>query len=336
MKNFLYNILILGLTVTLLLTIPLAQAIGATPLRVEYKGKPGDIIKGQLSVMNSSNETKEIVVNKGDFLMNSETEEVEFFETPNGANIYSLQDWIIIPQDTFTVETYAKQVIPYEIHIPYDAEARGHYGSLFVQEEAVEKPEAIASAKVSLRIAHLILLEVEGKLTQDISLVDFKINGEKTMDGMAQFESVFFNNGNIHGAPQGIIEVTDVDGLSLNEVTLNEAKNNVLPNSKKTFKTDCDLNHVEPGVYRAKLQGFTEEGKEIAAEIVFEITEDGQYIMLGSSIGEGPEEELIPLRQAAEREVETLQILFIAVYAIILILGLTFLIKYPFFKKAQK
>ena len=260
-----------------------AYAIGAAPLRIEFTSQPGETVNGQVNVFNDSDSTQTIVVNKGDFVVNSD-EDLEFYEDVKEDNLYSLQDWITIPNSEVTLGPKAKGVVPYEITIPIDAPSQGYYGSLFI--ETKQNKELTGSgAAVNVRVAHLVLLKVEGGLYETIRIEDFNVIQQNDL-GLAEFDVVLFNEGNVHNSPTGKIEIIDEQGNVIQTLPINQDEYNVLPNSKKTYKVNCNSDQFKPGQYYVTLNGTTDAGEAIEAEMKIKLNEDHSIEILEKKLGE--------------------------------------------------
>lgn len=277
---------ILGLFI---LTSATAYAIGAAPLRVEFSSQPGETVHGQVNVFNDSDSMQTIVVSKGDFIVN-EDEDLEFYEDVKEDNLYSLQEWITIPNNEVILEPRGKGVIPYEIIIPVDAPSQGYYGSLFIETKP-DTTKKIADATIGVRVAHLVLLKVEGGLYEEINIEDFNVVQQNDL-GLAQFDVVVMNKGNTHNSPTGKIEVIDNQGNLVQTLDLNKDEYNVLPDSKKTYKEDCELKELPTGTYYVVLESETDMGNPLKAEMKFERTSDGKIIILEKTLGEAHGAEL--------------------------------------------
>jgi hypothetical protein len=91
-----------------------AEAIKPSTGEVEYMGNPGDSIKGQITIINPSDEEKKVLIYSD--------------------NNNEIENWIIIPQNLYTIKGFHKVVISYEINVPEDVEAKVYNGNLFIKE----------------------------------------------------------------------------------------------------------------------------------------------------------------------------------------------------------
>ncbi|MFC1599680.1 hypothetical protein ACFL3T_01475 [Patescibacteria group bacterium] len=278
---------ILGLFI---LTSATAYAIGAAPLRVEFTSQPGETVQGQVSVFNDSDTEQIIVVGKGDFLVNGD-EDVEFYDDIKEDNLYSLQEWIHIPNNEIELGPKSTGVIPYEIKVPIDAPSQGYYGSLFIQSKPKTAPRELFGATVSVRVAHLVLLTVEGELYEEINIEDFSVV-QQNDEGLTEFDVVLFNKGNVHTAPAGQIEIIDNQGNLVQILDLNQGEYHVLPESKKTYKEKSEFEKLPAGKYYIALEGETDFGVPLEAQMTIEKTNDNQINILEKKIGKSNGKEI--------------------------------------------
>lgn len=279
-------------------------AVGASPLRVEYHAMPGETVKGQLNVRNTSDEAHQIIINKADFDVDPETEDVLFFDGSETGYDRSLKKWIKFPEEPVIVEGKEKAVIPYEIAVPEEAAKQGYYGALFVESMPVDQnqngqqPGALG-LNITTRVAHLILLEVGEHSEDEIELQD--INVSKDGENLTM-EILTFNKGLVHNSPEGEIEIFNNRDETIDVLPLNKGNHNIMPLRKKTYLQNCPLNEFKPGSYTAVLKGKTERGSELIGEIEFELTDENEIIIHGKKLNEV---DGITMRAAAEKSKST-------------------------------
>jgi hypothetical protein len=252
---------------------PTAAAIGASPLRMQLQAAPGETVEGYVIAQNTSEVTQEIVLTKGDFRVR-EDESMQFLTEVDPENQWSLQEWVELSENNIVVDAGEMRELRYKITVPEDAASQSYYGVVFVGGAPVDAQTDSAGVGISINVAHLVLLEVTGDLHADIELTSFSINEEKidTENKEVRLEAVVYNSGNTHTAPGGTIVITDAEQNIIEEITLNEGKFNSLPSRNKTMVELYNYGNLEPGNYYAYLDG------ELAAEMPFEITEDGEIV----------------------------------------------------------
>lgn len=295
--------LLMGLIITIL-AAQTTFAIGASPLRMEYQATPGQTVRGQLTIHNTSDTPQKIIIKKSDFDMDENQENMVFLngddQDPSTYKEYGhgLQQWITLPEEDIIVNPQAKTVVPYEITIPEDALAQGYYGALFVSSVPVTQDLEASGIGVRLRtqVAHLVLLDVEGSL-QDISLKDFTIE-EETFDEPF-FDIVVYNNGNVHSSPEGTVEIIDTRGNTVEQVPLNQGHNNVLPQKTKTYFSESYVKEMPAGTYYAVLDGRAENGQLLQGKITFAVDRQGKVELIDKYIGDV---DITSLRSSAQKQ----------------------------------
>lgn len=252
MLKTLNKILITFSTIALFAGSSFAQA--AAPLNVEYSSLPGEVVKGQITVLNTSDESQTITLTTDDFQQEPKVD--------------SMQQWIVIPQSSFLVESKQKVVIPYEIHIPIDAPSQGYYGALKVQSSSSNEAET----------AHLIMLEVEGDTHQNLSLQDFSVDKDSIAVQIT-------NTGNIHSSPEGVVDLVDSRGYLLEEYELNKEDNVILPQNTKTYLEDSYIKNLPAGIYYAVVNGKAENGQQLQGKLTFQLDRTGKIEIIDKYIG---------------------------------------------------
>jgi hypothetical protein len=259
-----------------------ACAVGASPLRMEYSGKPGEVIKSQVVAYNNTDSTQNITAVKSDFKIDEETGDVRFYNGKAEDLTNSLYDWVKVPEDNFIVEPHEKVVIPYEIHIPEGAEPQGYYTTLFVQSAPYKKTEQQqegAKLALQVRVAHYIMLDVEGEgLVSEVSLSEL-FAGKNEDRQTADIEFVFANAGNIHSAPNGKVELINEKGETIDEIEINAGGSHVMPGAKLSLFASYPLDKLPPGQYLMTFRGETDRNEHLEAEANIEVTEDSEIII---------------------------------------------------------
>ncbi|MFC1655752.1 hypothetical protein ACFL3C_02700 [Patescibacteria group bacterium] len=277
---FSYKKAILQITILIIATAHMAVGVlatGTSPMQVEYSGIPGDVLKGQVSIYNSADGPRLIYLKKNDFNYNDDTEDIVYSKSEDLGN--SFTEWINLPQGPIYVDAKERKIIPYEISIPEGVESRGYYGALFIESLPIRNTsgsESSISGSLSLKLAHLVLLGVEGSLFENISLRDVVVQEN---DKSLELQVVMYNDGNVHSTPSGSVELFSEQGELMHIMTLNEGNDSVLPQHQKTFVAKCPFENFPAGTYYVALSGNTEQGKAFQTKAVLEITKDKEVIL---------------------------------------------------------
>lgn len=253
------------------------QALEIAPPVVTLSADPGktlqvpinlrDISSGNLIV---SNEINDFVAAGEDgtpkILMNDD----------NIDNPYSLRGWIS-PIASINLAPHQIKTITVTIKVPKNATPGGHYGVI----RFTANPEELHTTGVSLSasLGSLILINVSGKTTEQLSLIDFTASKGGKSSSVFEATPITFterikNSGNVYEAPTGQIVITDMYGKQIGAVNINLQARNILPQSTRKFDGALDESVLGNkhlfGHYTAKLHmTYGSEKKSLDSSISF-------------------------------------------------------------------
>lgn len=195
------------------------------PGKVDLVLEPGEESSQQIMVTNRLGEDRDFVVEVEDFSGSYDTDQtVVFFGNVKGP--YSMKDYIKPEITQFSLRHGERIVLPIKIKVPKDSEAGGLYASVLVSAlPSKDDLNTATGAKVISRLGTLFFVRVAGDVNESAKLQSFKVkdtpNGfyEK---GPIPFEIVLKNEGNIHVIPSGKIEIRNLLGKKVGEVTVDE------------------------------------------------------------------------------------------------------------------
>lgn len=207
--------------------------ISISPLTFEITANPGDKVSNVLKVLNNSDSALGIQMNAEDFTAVGETGEVVVKGELNDS--YSLAKWITVEPEQFTLDPHSQQLVNFTIEVPANGEPGGHYGSILA---TIGGTTATGTgAAISQKVGSLLLLQVAGPVNEllfvkGLEAPSFSEYGPVTID--ARFE----NRGSVHLKPRGFIQVTDIFGKQVANLSLSQK--NILPGSVRKIDTVWD------------------------------------------------------------------------------------------------
>lgn len=267
MKHKFFAPLLAGFSLfAILLTyIPETFAIGVRPVRNEISLPPGQSTEGELTVINDTDK---------DFL--AEPTVQVFYETDeNGALIYpteeteqakQLRNWLELPTEPVNVPAKGSTNVKYKLNIPADAEPGGKYISIAYQ----PIKEVGQGVTVNVRVASLLLINVEGDVVRSGNVTDFSLPKEVYTDQPISFNVKFENTGTTHIKPTGTIAIVDTKTqqpltqiaqytnpesgkeVIADKIPVNLVGGNVLPKSPRKLEASWNKN-IREGDYKALL-----------------------------------------------------------------------------------
>jgi hypothetical protein len=193
------------------------------PGRTEIVLEPGQTVVKEISITNRITDDRDFLLEIEDITGTSDaSQSVTLSGDERGP--YSVQDYISVPDTTFTLDLGERARIPVTISVPADAEPGGHYGSVLVS--TVRSPENQESnaprSPVIARVGTLFFIRVAGEVetggeTKDLSLINGKWWYEK---GPIEFGVLYENTGSVHLNPYGEISITNMFGEQVGFVEL--------------------------------------------------------------------------------------------------------------------
>ena len=232
MKQFIFaTIFILGG----LLLSSTALALTVSPVKLEISGDPGEIVKGEILLMNEKEGTKTFYSSFENFEATGETGTPTFIPAKEG-----LATWIEA-ESQIILESGEQKKVSYEISIPQDADPGGHFAAIFW---SASPPQAKEGGNVSIaaKLGVLVLLKVTGEIEEGVGIIEFSAENERNFFSSlpVDFYFRFKNSGGDRVKPVGEITIKDAFGKIAAVLPVNESEGNVLPQSIRKFEASWE------------------------------------------------------------------------------------------------
>jgi len=223
------------------------------PGKTEISVQPGGSTNEQITVTNRTGSTTDFVVELEDFTSATSSKDVvQLLGDQTGPA--SLKDFLNPELTEFTLASGEQITFNVDVSVPEDAEPGGRYGAVIIRQATEEKTEG-TGAQVVARLASLFLVEVEGDLTREGQLADFRIAGPSSVfwnsSGPESYEILFENTGNIHLTPYGEITIKNIFGQTLKEIPIDAYF--ALPDSTRYREILHSVDGFQLGRYTAQL-----------------------------------------------------------------------------------
>jgi hypothetical protein len=188
---------------------------------LEITGNPGERVSSSFPFWNGTEEFLPVHLESADFAPQDEEGHVAVGgKTPEDN---SIKGWIHPELNDFAVAPKTVFDMRFRVDIPATADAGTHYGVLLVSTAPVGKA---GGAATQIKIGPIILVKVLGDVTEKLMLESFAAPRFLESPPIS-LEARFKNDGTVHEAPQGTIEVRNVFGSLVATGTL--PIRNVLP-----------------------------------------------------------------------------------------------------------
>jgi len=234
-----YRFLALTTIALVMALVSSAHALTITPVRLEIKGEPGQVVKQEMTLINE----QAVPVTYYSSFANFEAQG----DTGSPAFVVAKADigtWMKT-SESITLGPNESKAIAINIAIPTDASAGGHFGAIFWGTAPNETtPGQLA---ISAKTGMLILLSVSGDVKEAGGLADFMTVGNKFWYNTlpVSFEYRFRNDGGDRIKPVGKITIRDTVYIPADRLDANPVQGNILPSSMRKFKVDW-IKYSEP------------------------------------------------------------------------------------------
>ena len=209
-----------------------ASALTVSPSKIELKGDPGEVVKGEFELLNEQKNTITLYASYENFEASGEDGSPNFV-----AGDYGLATWIKA-QDSITLKPGEYKKIPFTITVPENADAGGHFAAIFW---GTQPPAASGETSVSIgaKTGILVLLTVSGEVKEGGSLLEFYTKDNQRFFNFlpVDFYYRFQNGGGDRLKPVGTVKIKNTFWITTDEFDANKTSGNVLPNSTRRFLT---------------------------------------------------------------------------------------------------
>ena len=204
---------------------PVEEDFVLGPGRTDLVLEPGEKSIQQIAITNRLGRSQDFNLEIEDFSGSDNPDQtVRLFGDIKGP--YSLKDYVKPEITKFSLKHGERIIIPIEIDIPEDSEAGGLYASVIVSSASDESnPVRGSQTKLITRLGTLFFVRVAGDVDESLSLQTFKVSDTQYgfyEKGPIPFELIVKNEGNIHINPSGKIEIRNLLGKKVGEVTVDK------------------------------------------------------------------------------------------------------------------
>jgi len=203
-----------------------AADFSVTPLIIDLKAKPRDILKNTVGVMNSSNHVGNIYafVNNTDPVLGMQ----EWQSTSSAHASDSLANWIEIKRGTLAIPPNEKIELPLLIQVNLHAKPGLYHATVTFAEGGTR---ADAEKRIQEGVSIAINLEVEDDAKEVMELSKFVSNGTFISGKDAMFSYDLKNIGNRPLSPKGEVRIFNKNGAEVATIPVNEKEEILDPNA---------------------------------------------------------------------------------------------------------
>lgn len=227
------------------------SGIGLSPSLIEEGADPGDVLKREMSVTNLSDSEQTYYLYTRDIATVMDGGRPVYAEEGAERTGYELSEWLGLSEVEIKLAPKQKKEILVTITVPDNATPGSHFGAVFVSMQPPRLREVGAS--VGYDVANIISIRISGDVTESAQIRSFRtdklIYGTTDVSFTAEIE----NKGNVLIRPIGPLEVTNMFGKQVANITVNENQGGVFPFTKREFKVSWKDDGIGFGRYQVVL-----------------------------------------------------------------------------------
>lgn len=241
------------------------------PARQLMSADPGKTIGFAVRYYNTSMDAIPGTFKVADFIVKDNQGTPSFLEGPTVlSDRFSAAKWVTLNTEKGTIAPSGMVTINGTVKIPSDARPGGKYFAVFFEPDSnTVAPKGTSqeeSSSVTMRLAGLVYLRVNGPITESASIIKFSAPGFSEY-GPVDITTEVKNSGDYHITPKGTITVKDMFGKNVAQATLQES--NVFPDASRTIISSLGTKWMI-GRFTADLgAAYGDSGKALTASLAF-------------------------------------------------------------------
>jgi hypothetical protein len=225
-------------------------AVKVQPSTLEEVVDPGQVLEGTLTVTNENGGAQTYFITTRNVTGMSDTGTPSFSSEEDLDNDpMEAASWIKPLVESVSMDVGESKTVPYRIEVPQNASPGAYFAAFFVTREA----EAVtqSGAGVGFHVASLVNLRVRGEVNEDMLFREFFTEKSFFTKPSVLFKARIDNTGSVHQRPQGIINISNMFGKSVGQVSFNENAGAILPHFDRVFETTWNYDGFAFGRYTA-------------------------------------------------------------------------------------
>ncbi len=207
------------------------DALTISPPRIELRANPGETITENLTLTNEKDSNEQLFVSFENFEAQGESGTPFFVEANTGLGTWMNSVGVV------NLKPKESKIIPFTIKVPENAEAGGHFASIFWGTNPNQQGGQVS---LGAKVGTLVLLSVNGDVEEKGGLLSFNTKDNKFFYKTlpVSFEYRFRNDGNDRIKPVGNAIVRNTLFIPTDKIDANLSSGNVLPGSTRKYEFD--------------------------------------------------------------------------------------------------
>jgi len=224
--------------------------IAIRPATIEEPIDPGNTYEYKINVKNLSTVTQEYYLFSRDVL-GTENGSVPIFAEEGESTDFQLASWVSLDVTEMTLEPNQEVPVNVTVTVPNDATPGSHFAGVFV---SMEPPEMRGmGASIGYEVAAMLSLRVAGDVVESATIRSFATDNFIYSKPEVGFAARIENRGTVLAEPVGPLEINNMFGKRVAQLTFNESAAGILPKETREFDITWSGDQRGFGQYEAVL-----------------------------------------------------------------------------------
>lgn len=230
-RSFVFGSLALAVSWAAAVTVPAADALTVSPVRLEITIEPGGVYRGEVVIRNEQSSEKTFYSSFENFEARGESGTPYFVAGKDG-----LAGWMSGAPESITLQAGERRVVPFQVSVPASAQPGGYFAAI-LWNDAPPAPSQGGQMAIGAKVGSLVLLRVAGDVPEEGGITEFSVADQRTVfvSLPVAFSWRFQNAGGDRVKPEGTVTITNLFGGRSAELPANPTKGNILPGSVRRF-----------------------------------------------------------------------------------------------------
>jgi hypothetical protein len=227
------------------------SGIGLKPSLIEEGADPGQVLQKSISLTNLSDNEQIYYLYTRDIATVRDGGTPVYADPDAEKTGYELTEWIVLGTTEVNLQPAEEVKIPVTINVPESATPGSHFGGIFVSMQPPKLRQVGAS--VGYEVANIVSIRISGDVTESAIIRSFRtdklIYGSTNVEFMAEIE----NKGNVLIRPYGPVQIYNMFGKEVAQMTMNDSQGGVFPFTKRSFTISWEDDGMGFGRYNTVL-----------------------------------------------------------------------------------
>lgn len=225
--------------------------IGISPSLIERQAEPGEVLSEAITIRNLGDTEETYFLYTRDISSVTESGRPLYADEDLPPTGFEMSSWIKLPIENVTIAPGQERNVSFTIEVPEDTTPCSHFGAVFA---SVLPPDQVdLGASVGFQVANIVSIRVAGDCVESAVLRSFSTDKFLYSTKDVTFKAFVENKGSVALRPTGPIEVYNMLGSKVAQLTINEARNGLFPSMSREYELLWKEDSLGFGRYSANI-----------------------------------------------------------------------------------